>query len=150
MLSIAHSATGAIIAAKVQNPFLYVPIVLALHYLQDFIPHWDVGTGLTNGSRKRIHAFFLEWIDLVLSAGLIFALYPLPSSLDFSSLHPYIGAFIALVPDFLEFPINFLHWDIPLIKPINNFHHRFHHSTPNVFIGLLPQIALILLITLLH
>jgi len=74
MLSIAHSATGAIIAAKVQNPFLYVPIVLALHYLQDFIPHWDVGTGLTNGSRKRIHAFFLEWIDLVLSAGLRFFL----------------------------------------------------------------------------
>jgi len=149
MLSIAHTATGAIIAAKLQHPLLYIPLILAAHYLQDNIVHWDVGTGLTNGSRKRMHAFFFEWIDLVLSLTIILLLYP-PSSLSLHTLHPYIGACIAIIPDFLEFPKNFLHWDIPLIRPLNAFHHRFHRSTPNIVLGLLPQIILLIVIALLH
>jgi hypothetical protein len=52
------------------------------------------------------------------------------------------GGFIALIPDFLEAPRNFLKWEPDIIKPLNNLHGYFHHSTPNMVVGLTPQIAL--------
>lgn len=54
----------------------------------------------------------------------------------------WIGAFLALVPDFLESPRNFLRREPAWLKPINAFHGAFHHSTPNILIGLTPQILL--------
>jgi hypothetical protein len=53
MLSIAHGSTGALIASKIPNPFISFPIILASHFLEDRIPHWDVGQGLTEGKKKK-------------------------------------------------------------------------------------------------
>ncbi|MBI5150980.1 MAG: hypothetical protein HZA34_00205 [Candidatus Pacebacteria bacterium] len=151
MLSLSHAATGAFLAAKLQNPLLYIPIILASHYLEDYILHWDVGTGLSNGTRKREHAFMLEVIDLGLTAVLVFAMYPTtPWTItqhvfagQWTSLAPYIGAFFALVPDFIEAPRNFFHWNPWFLKPLNAFHHAIHHSTPNMLLGLTPQLILL-------
>ena len=57
MLSIAHTLTGAFIASKVPDPLVYTPLTLASHYLEDWIPHRDVGTGLSTGRRKPSTAF---------------------------------------------------------------------------------------------
>ncbi|EKD43638.1 MAG: hypothetical protein ACD_72C00193G0001, partial [uncultured bacterium] len=72
MLSVSHAVTGAFIAAKLPHPALYVPLILASHYLEDWIPHWDVGTGLSNGTRKRSTAFILEIFDLAIALGLVY------------------------------------------------------------------------------
>lgn len=151
MLSISHAATGAFLAVKLQNPLLYVPAVLASHYIEDWILHWDVGTGLSNGTRSRRTAFMLELADLGLAGLVVLAMYPLRLTTIanmgnpdlFVLLVPYLGAFVGLLPDFLEAPRNFLHWNPPLLKPFNSFHHSVHHSTPNVFKGLWPQIVLL-------
>ena len=62
MLSIAHGPTGAFIASKIPNPFISFPLAVLIHYLQDRVPHWDVGQGLTNGSKKKSHSFIQELI----------------------------------------------------------------------------------------
>ena len=72
MLSIPHTLTGAFIASKLPHPALYIPLTVSMHYLQDWIPHWDVGTGLSSGKRKRTTAIFLELFDLAFSIGLIY------------------------------------------------------------------------------
>ena len=72
MLSVSHAATGAFIASKLPHPALYIPLTLAAHYLQDWIPHWDVGTGLSNGTRSKRTAMILEIFDLAASVGLIY------------------------------------------------------------------------------
>jgi hypothetical protein len=140
MLSISHSLTGALIASKLPHPLLYVPLTLACHYLQDWIPHWDVGTGLSNGKRKRSTAIALEIVELVISVILIYFFW---KDTDVSiMLHIWAGAFTGLVPDFLEAPRNFLKWEPKFLKPLNEFHNQFHHSTPIIWLGLLPQVLL--------
>lgn len=144
MLSISHTLTGALIAAKIQNPLLYTPLVLASHYLEDWIPHWDVGTGLSNGKRKRSTALIMEFGELGISVLLIYLFWKDSSPTTF--LHAGVGAFIGLVPDFMEAPRNFLKWEPAFLKPLNHFHGSFHHSIPNIVLGLTPQVLLWVLI----
>jgi hypothetical protein len=146
MLSISHTLTGAFIASKLPHPALSIPLTLASHYLEDWIPHWDVGTGLSNGKRKRTTAIVLELIELAISFALIYFFWQYGQAEI--QWHIWIAAFVALIPDFLEAPRNFLRWEPWFIKPFNDFHHLFHHSTLNKWVGLLPQVILIIAIFL--
>ena len=148
MLSISHAVTGAFIAVKVSNPYLAIPLIILSHYLEDAIPHWDAGTGLGNGSKTRQLAIIHGTIDLVL-AGILVCIYFSPRLSPLSSLlaSPAIwGTFLGLLPDFLEAPRNFLRWEPSFLKPLNRFHHSFHHSIPRMVDGLAPQILLLLML----
>jgi hypothetical protein len=154
MLSIPHSLVGAYIASKLPSPILYVPLTLGMHYLCDWIPHWDVGTGLSVGKRKRSTAILLEIIDLALTIGIIYWFFfkDFGKPVDFNvaySIHIWTGALMGIAPDLVEAPRNFLKWEPRFIKPLNAFHGNFHHSTPNVMIGIVPQIILVVVIWLL-
>lgn len=138
MLSISHSLTGAFIATKLPSPFLYIPLIFLSHYLEDWIPHWDVGTGLSNGKRSKQAALILEVGELVITFGLVYWFWQYGSASINSTA--WIGAFTGLIPDFLEAPRNFLKWEPPIIRPLNQLHGLFHHSTPNIAFGLTPQI----------
>ncbi len=138
MLSLAHATTGAFIATKVTNPLLAIPLIIASHYIEDWILHWDVGTGLSSGKREKRTAILLELGDLALTGILIYALFQ--SGKTTLNTAAWFGGFLALVPDFLEAPRNFLSYNPAWLKPLNDFHHGFHHSTPNMLLGLLPQV----------
>lgn len=163
MLSVSHALTGAFIASRVSNPLLAAPLILGSHYLEDWIPHWDLGTGLGNGSRKRSTAFLLEFFDLGLAGLLIYLFWGFGEVGNFHTLlggdlqsltlilndpfwHIWLGAFVSLIPDFLEAPRNFLKWEPKFLKPINEFHSKFHTSIPHLWVGLLPQMILVGLI----
>ena len=149
MLSIAHAATGAIIATHVQNPLLSIPLILASHYALDAIYHHDAGTGLSSGVKTRKTALFLGLLDLFIAGVIVLILYP--NAINFTTLQinnwtPIWGAFVGLLPDFLESPRNFLKYEPRWLKPLNRFHGSFHHSTPNILAGIAPQIILLTLI----
>jgi hypothetical protein len=148
MLSISHVATGAFIASKVSNPVIAVPLILASHFIEDWIPHWDVGTGLSTGKRKKHHAFVMEIIELVLSFVIVYFFWHAGNP-DGFPLWIYLGGFIGLIPDFLEFPRNFFHFEPFFLRPLNAFHGLFHNSTPNMLIGLTPQVIVLIAIFLL-
>jgi len=137
MLSISHSLTGAFIASKIPVPGVYVPVVIGSHYLEDWIPHWDVGTGLSTGKRTRSTAIILEIGELMLSVVLVYFFFQYGH--DTIQWPAWLGAFVGLLPDFLEAPRNFLKWEPGFLKPINNLHALFHHSTPNMLFGLILQ-----------
>jgi hypothetical protein len=141
MLSISHGLTGAFIATKIPNPLISFPLILASHYIEDWILHWDVGTGLSNGTRKKQTAILLELVDLALTGILILALFQ--AGKTGVQWNAYFGAFVGLLPDFVEAPRNFLKYNPWWLKPFNDFHHGFHHSTPNMILGLLPQVAVV-------
>lgn len=142
MLSISHAATGAFIAAKVSNPLLYIPLTLASHYIEDYVLHWDVGTGLSSGKRKRIHAFLFELVDLGIAAAIVWWMMQTKTN-STQQIHMAIGAFMGLVPDFIEAPRNFFRYNPWFIKPLNAFHHAVHRSTPIMALGLFPQALLL-------
>ena len=151
MLSISHTLAGAAIAYHTQDPLIATPLILASHYLLDAVPHWDAGTGLSNGDKTVKSAILQEIPDLALSVILVLIFFP-PSLDTFSSLSsivqyaPFWGAFIALIPDFLEAPRNFLKWEPKWLSPINRFHHSFHNSIPRMLDGLAPQFLLLIMI----
>lgn len=154
MLSIPHSLTGAFIASKLPHPLLYVPLTVGMHYLCDWIPHWDVGTGLSSGKRKRSTAILLEFVDLGITAVLIYwFFFDGPSSAvslsDPRTVHIWMGALMGIAPDLVEAPRNFLKWEPWFIKPLNDIHGAFHHSTPNMLVGLTPQVVLVMFLWLL-
>jgi hypothetical protein len=70
MTATSHAIVGSIIAAKIGNPYLAVPITLASHILLDSIPHWDTATN--GNARKNSKVFINTCIDFVLSLALSF------------------------------------------------------------------------------
>ncbi|OGD71998.1 hypothetical protein A3A84_02445 [Candidatus Collierbacteria bacterium RIFCSPLOWO2_01_FULL_50_23] len=148
MLSIAHATTGAFIATKIPNPYLSIPLILASHFLEDYIPHWDVGQGLSKKNKGHKDAFLQElFTDFPASILLVFFFFQYGQPF---SIYPWLGWFFALLPDFIEFPYLFLGWRFTPIKQLAAFHKYFHHSTPEKLKGLLPQVVLILLIYILR
>ena len=148
MLSVSHGLTGAFIASKISNPYIAVPLILASHYIEDYIPHWDVGQGLTKHLKSKKSAFIEELlIDFPLSLIFVFLFFQIGR--PFNPL-PWVGWLIGILPDFLEAPRNFLGYEPAFLKPLNEFHHHFHRSTPDKFKGLWPQVAVILGIFLLR
>jgi len=156
MLSIAHAATGAFIATKIGNPLLSAPIILLSHYAQDAIHHYDAGTGLSSGQKTRRTAFILGSLDLLLAALTVIIMYPdsIPiirnSSFIIQNQAPLWGALLGLLPDFLESPRNFLHYEPHWLRPINRFHALFHHSIKDIAAGLAPQVILLVTLWILH
>ncbi len=153
MLSISHATTGAVLAANISNPYLAIPMILASHYLEDAVPHWDAGTGLSSGKKTRQQAIKHGLIDLALAGITVLAFYyprfPIVQNLADASVWnfaPYWGAFFGLLPDFLEAPRNFLHYEPAWLKPINHFHAQFHHSIPSMIDGLSPQFLLLIIL----
>ena len=141
MLSISHGLTGALIATKIPNPLLSTPLILASHYIEDWILHWDFGTGLSSGKRRKSTAIVLECCDLCVTAILVYWWFQHGSEIP--NWQAWYGTFIGLLPDFLEAPRNFFKFNPLWLKPLNDFHHGFHHSTSNILIGLLPQILVV-------
>src|SRR3990167_7624533 len=43
MTATGHAVIGTVIAAKIGNPALAIPLALASHVAADFFPHWDTG-----------------------------------------------------------------------------------------------------------
>ena len=77
MTATGHAILGTVIAAKVGNPALAIPLAIASHVAADLFPHWDEGT---NGkkSKKRIatEAVFDVLIGFAISYLIIFLLFP--------------------------------------------------------------------------
>ena len=144
MLSIAHGLTGALIATKVTNPFLSVPLIIASHFLEDMVPHWDFGTGINHNQKDKKIAFLQElFIDLPLTAIFVYIFFP-------AQPLAWLGMFIGILPDLLEAPYIFLNIRFPLLNQFFHFHSTIHHSFPKKFLGLLPQLAVILAVFLLR
>jgi hypothetical protein len=143
MLSIAHGPTGAFIARKIPNPFIAIPLCIAAHFIEDFTPHWDVGTGLTKKKKTKKDAFLQELLfDFPLSILIVFFFFQVGRPFDWKI---WAGWFAALSPDFLEFPKLFLGYDPFPLNLVNGFHKTVHRSIPNVVRGLAPQIILLVI-----
>ena len=143
MLSIAHGLTGALIASKIPNPILSIPLVLASHFLEDRVPHWDVGQGLSSQKKSKQTAFFQElFFDFPISILIVYLFFQMGRPFDW---RPWLG----LLPDFIEFPYLFLNHRGSMIKKFATFHTWCHRSTPDRFWGILPQVLILLLVLLL-
>jgi len=148
MTLIAHGITGAFIATKITNPLLSFPIIIASHYFEDWIPHFDFGTGLSNGSKTKKDAFIGGLVDFAAMCLALLWFWQLANP-QIAWL-AYYGAFVAILPDFLHAPEVFLGFQPFFSKPFDQLHKLIHTSTNNKVIGIGTQVAVILAIYLLR
>lgn len=78
MTATGHAIIGTVIAAKIGNPTLAIPIAIASHVVADAIPHWDVATNRKQKGIQRVlkEAFADEIIGFILSFLIIRFLFP--------------------------------------------------------------------------
>lgn len=142
MTATGHALIGTVIAAKVGNPTLAIPIAIASHFLADALPHWDTGT---NKKTKTKSTFFLEsmfdvLLGFVLSWLLIVWVFP------FTNLgYAFLIIIMAQLPDWLTAPYLFFNMKFFPFKNIYHFQKKFDTELALPW-GFINQAAVVLAI----
>ena len=132
MLELAHALTGGVIAYKIGNPALALPLAFVSHFIVDLLPHWNPHLA----KEKKRFGFiskkttFLVVVDSLigLTLGLFLAFKALP---DIKRMFFVVaGCFLAIFPDLVEAPFYFLHQKGKLMKKIVNFQGKIQYNAP--------------------
>lgn len=145
MVELPHAIVGAVIATKVGNPALALPLALGSHFALEFVPHWNphLNRELKKFGKVTKQSFYFVLGDslLALIAGSFIASFALPDAKKFLII--MLGAFFAVLPDVIEAPFYFL-------KARHTFYNKyipFKKSIQNdttLLPGLASQIATII------
>ena len=78
MTATGHAIIGTVIAAKVADPGLAIPLAIASHFVADAIPHWDIATNRKEKTRGTLilEAFSDVLLGFVLSFLILVFLFP--------------------------------------------------------------------------
>lgn len=142
MTATGHALIGTVIAAKIGNPVLAVPIALASHFLADALPHWDTGT---NKAEKSKRTFFIEsmfdvLLGFVLSWLLITWIFP-----STNLFYAFLIIIMAQLPDWLTAPYLFFNMKF---FPFTNIYHLQKKFDTRLDLpwGFINQVAVIIAI----
>lgn len=104
MTATGHAIIGTVIAAKIGNPALAIPIAFASHFLADALPHWDTATNRHKKSKRRffIESFIDVTLGFVLSWAIIAFLFP-----STNLLYAFMIIIVSESPDWLTAPYLF-------------------------------------------
>lgn len=95
MTNLSHSATGALVAVAINNPWVGLPAAFASHFVLDAIPHWDVFP----------KSFMMRRVALAIDIALtLFMLVALVLSVDAPRLLIIGGAILGVFPDLMWAP----------------------------------------------
>lgn len=145
MLELPHAVVGAVIATKIGNPALALPLALASHFALDLVPHWNphLNTEVAKYGKITIKSKLLIAGDVALSlvGGLFIASYKLPDINSFIIV--VLGALMGVLPDLVEAPYFFFNLRWRPVEKLIKFQKSIQNDAPKIF-GLATQ-AIILL-----
>ena len=139
MTATGHAVIGTIIAAKIGNPYLAVPIAFFSHIAADLFPHWDTATNIKTKGKKRVivETLFDIAIGFFISYLIMVFLFP--------KTNPIYMFFIILVSQSLDWftaPYYFLQIKIPPFTWAYNFQKLFDNRLQAPW-GIINQIAIL-------
>lgn len=104
MTATGHAIIGTVIAAKIGNPALAIPIALGSHFVADAFPHWDTGYHREHKSKEKflIQSAIDVLISFVLSYTLIQLFFP-----QTNLAYAFLIIIVAQLPDWLTAPYLF-------------------------------------------
>ena len=142
MIATGHAIIGTVIAAKIGNPVLAVPIAFASHIVADAFPHWDEGTnGKKSKERIIVEAVFDVLIGFAISYLLVFFLFP-----KTDIVYVFLMILVAQSLDWLTAP--YYLFGVKLFKPFYKFQKLFDNEMKAPW-GIINQIAILVLIVVL-
>ena len=142
MTATGHALIGTVIAAKIGNPVLAIPIALASHFAADALPHWDTGYHRAHKSKRK---FFLQsFLDVILGFILSYILIILffPTT---SLAYAFFIIIMAQLPDWLTAPYLFFNMKFAPFCWIYKIQKHFDRSLGMPW-GIVNQIVIIIFI----
>lgn len=149
MLWTPHLLAGAAIAAKISNPFIFLPLAFLSHYFLDSLPQEEYS--IMNIQEKRWNKTFWDFFKVFLDFSLGILLILLFS--DRSQII-FAGAFLAISPDGVTFLQLFITQNklinqhqkihVKIQKAINGVFYSKNKEIP-IFWGIFSQTAVILI-----
>ncbi len=124
MTATGHAILGAVIAAKIGNPALSIPIAVASHIAADAVPHWDVATNSKQKGKERVlkEAVADVVLGFVLSFLILKTFFP-TTNLSY--------AFVIIIAsqslDWLMAPYYFFNINFPLFTYAYNLQKKFEN-----------------------
>ncbi len=134
MLAASHALIGASLAKIIPNPYLAIPLNLALHFVGDLFPHWDLHTRETKRSKTKVVVLSLT------DASIGYLLGWLIFGRDVPFYYLVLMMFIAQLPDWIEAPYRIFGWNFPPFSTVKKLQSRLHHKLQLPW-GLIWQIA---------
>lgn len=142
MTASGHAVIGTVIAAKVGNPALAIPLALASHVAADLFPHWDEAVNEKKTKEKvAMQAVIDVLAGFVISYLLIVFLFP---RTDF--VYAFIIILISQSFDWLTMPYYLL--GIKEFKIFYNFQKLFDNGVKAPW-GIINQVAILTLLVIL-
>ncbi len=145
MTATGHALIGAVIAAKISNPALAIPIALASHLAADLFPHWDLGTNAKGKSRLRLRteATLDVIVGFILSYLLIYYIFP-TTNISYA----FFMIIVSQLPDWLTMPYYFFNIRIQPFVWAYKFQKHFDNRLDKPW-GIINQVSAILILVLL-
>jgi hypothetical protein len=140
MTATGHAVIGTIIAAKIGNPAIAIPIAILSHIAADAFPHWDTGTNAKKKSRIR---YFIESLyDVIFSYVLSFLIirYLFPQT---NLQYAFVIIIAAQLLDWLTSPYTFFNMKYPPFSWVYRFQKLFDNRLDKPW-GIIGQIAVLL------
>lgn len=142
MTATGHAIIGTVIAAKIGNPAIAIPIALASHVAADLFPHWDEGTdGKKTKQTIALQAVFDVLFGFGISYLMIFFLFP-----QTSLIYVFVMIIASQAFDWLTAP--YYMFGIKSFKIFYKFQKMFDNEMPAPW-GIINQIAILALLVIL-
>jgi len=124
MILSTHFIAGAAVASQTNNPAILVILPLTIHFVLDFIPHWEYVEEAAE-LKHKIPQLILDLLSGPLAILLVsYYVY----GLDFGTIiWLFIGGFMGVLPD----GFSFLYFCYPrnrFLKKLFSFHESIHHK----------------------
>lgn len=142
MTATSHALIGTIIAAKIGNPYLAIPLAVASHIVADMIPHWDTATNIKTKGKQRVMietifdialGFFLSWLLI---------LYAFPQT---NLLYTFFIILAAQSFDWLTAPYYFWNVQFPIFRLAYKFQKKFDNTLDAPW-GIITQVVVLVLL----
>lgn len=139
MTATGHALIGAIIAAKITNPYVAIPLAIASHVAADIFPHWDSGTN--SKGKKQARRITEAVVDVVV--GFIAAFIILSTLFPQTSLsYAFILIIASQLLDWVTAPYCFLNVKVQPFIWLSKFQSRFH-TRLDIPWGIITQVSII-------
>jgi hypothetical protein len=110
MLETPHVAIGAVIASKIPNPFIAIPLAFASHFVLEKVPHWNPHivseTKKYGAPTKKSLIIIAADVALALITGSLIAWQAMPDAKHAAVI--MAASFASVLPDLIEAPYFFL------------------------------------------
>lgn len=145
MTATSHALIGTIIAARIGNPYLAIPLALASHIAADMIPHWDTATNVKTKGKPRVITETMYDIALGFFLSFLLIVYFFPTT---NPMYVILMILVSQSLDWLTAPYYFWNIQFPAFRWAYHFQKKFDNTLDGLW-GIVTQVATVSLLIIL-